>query len=435
MAKSKKDSVNRRNFLKGAAAGAAASAVALAGKTEAQQAPPLPAAVPPTDAQLAAEAGVRAQSTRVIEHPASDYMVDVIRALGIEYVAANPGSSFDGIHESIINYGNNKNPEFLTCCHEESAVAMCHGYSKIEGKPMMALLHGTVGLQHGSMAIYNAYADRVPIFMVAGLDYQGSVAAHNAIDMASMVRDFVKWDDQPRNLNGFAQSALRAYRLATTAPMGPVLLVAEATIQRAPLPQSAPAVPRITMPLHPSADLGSVREVARMLVAAENPRINAGRVARTQKGLDLLVELADLVQAPVNSGADRVNFPSRHPLSGNGTGGTVDFVLNLEGGAGVRNVKTVSISSAEFLATQNYNINAAGGPLADLSIVADAEATLPAIIEEVKRLITADRRRVFQERGMKHAEANERARLQTVETARYGWDSSPISLPRLAAEL
>jgi thiamine pyrophosphate-dependent acetolactate synthase large subunit-like protein len=95
-------------------------------------------------------------------------MLDVIRSLGIEYCAANPGSSFRGLHESILNYAGNKNPELLTCLHEESSAAMAHGYAKIEGKPMMIMVHGTVGLQHASMAIYNAYCDRVPIFIVAG---------------------------------------------------------------------------------------------------------------------------------------------------------------------------------------------------------------------------------------------------------------------------
>ena len=102
------------------------------------------------------------------DRPGSDFMVDVIKSLGFEYVAANPGSSFRGLHESIINYGGNKNPELLTCCHEESSVAMAHGYAKIEGKPMMVMAHGTVGLQHASMAIYNAYADRVPVYVVLG---------------------------------------------------------------------------------------------------------------------------------------------------------------------------------------------------------------------------------------------------------------------------
>src|SRR4029078_4128647 len=98
----------------------------------------------------------------------ADFMVDVFKSLGLEYLAANPGTSFRGLHESVINYGNNKDPEFLTCLHEESSVAMAHGYAKIEGKPMMIMAHGTVGLQHASMAIYNAYAARVPVYIVLG---------------------------------------------------------------------------------------------------------------------------------------------------------------------------------------------------------------------------------------------------------------------------
>ena len=133
-------------------------------------------------------------------------MVDVIKSLGFEYVAANPGSSFEGLHESIINYGENKMPELLTCCHEESSVAMAHGYAKIEGKPMLALVHGNIGLQHASMAIYNAYADRVPVFIIAGNWHDGGTRAngvnsyHSAQDMALIVRDYVKWDDEPASL-------------------------------------------------------------------------------------------------------------------------------------------------------------------------------------------------------------------------------------------
>ena len=91
-------------------------------------------------------------------------MVDVIKSARHRVLAANPGSSFEGLHESIINYGGNRMPELLTCCHEESSVAMAHGYAKIEGKPMLALVHGNIGLQHASMAVYNAYADRVPVY-------------------------------------------------------------------------------------------------------------------------------------------------------------------------------------------------------------------------------------------------------------------------------
>jgi thiamine pyrophosphate-dependent acetolactate synthase large subunit-like protein len=151
--------------------------------------------------------------------------------------------------------------------------------------------------------------------------------------------------------------------------------------------------------------------------------------------MDLLVELAELLQAPVNGGGERISFPSRHSLAGNGSG-QADVILNLEGGggAGGGNVKTISINSAELMVTSNFEISP-GMSQADLLIAADAEATLPGLIEETRRLITADRRRVFQERGAKHAEAHRQQRVQAIEAARYGWDASPISLARLAAEL
>src|SRR5262245_49189036 len=320
------DPVGRRRFLKGAAAGAAA----LVGPNvpAASSAPAEAAARPatPPAAQLSAdtEAPARRASARIIEHPASDFMVDVIKGLGFEYVGANPGSSFEGLHESIINYGENKMPELLTCCHEESSVAMAHGYAKIEGKPMLALVHGNIGLQHASMAIYNAYADRVPVFIIAGnwLDgasrNNGVNSYHSAQDMALIVRDYVKWDDEPASLGAFAESAVRAYKIAMTPPMEPVLIVLDHDMQERPLPATPPRIPRLTMPAFPVGDPNAVRETARLLLAAENPRINAGRMARTPTGITRLVELAELLQAPVNGGGDRVNFPSRHPLAGTG---------------------------------------------------------------------------------------------------------------------
>src|SRR5205814_1573969 len=210
--------VDRRLFLKGAAAGAAAlvakaAPVAPVAPVEAQE-PSTPRSTPsvPASAQLAAdtEAPPRPASPRITEHPASDFMVDVIKTLGFEYAAANPGSSFEGLHESIINYGSNTMPELLTCCHEESSVAMAHGYAKIEGKPMLAIVHGNIGLQHASMAIYNAYADRVPVFVMAGNwrdagnRANGVNSYHSAQDMALIVRDSVKWDDEPGSLAAFA---------------------------------------------------------------------------------------------------------------------------------------------------------------------------------------------------------------------------------------
>ena len=446
----KNGAVGRRRFLKRAAAGAAM----LAGSS-------VPASITEAsgstkDSETRSESvGVThntSEASRTIEHPGSDYMVDVFRALDIEYCASNCGSSFDGLQESIVNYGANRLPEFLTCLHEESAVAMAHGYAKIAGKPMMALFHGTVGLQHAAMAIYNAYVDRVPVYMAAGLDYDGPVSAHNATDLAALVRDYIKWDHQPGALRDFGRSAVRAYTLATTPPMAPVLLVLDAKLQKEAA-DNPPKVPKISVPKFPSADIGSVREIAGLLLAAENPRINTGQVARTQEGLDLLVELAELLQVPVNGVSNRLNFPSRHPLQGTGTG-TPDLILNLEPGSRVGtspssprstgrqaqatdapSVTTITISSAEFLVTSNFNVFGNGAGNADLVVAADAQSTLPALIEEVRRLMTSDRKAFLQDRGTKIANAHLRARRRTITDARYGWDNSPVSLPRLAAEV
>ena len=169
MAKSKKGSVDRRLFLKGAAAGATALAV----KPEfakAQQSDARRAAAPSRSAkEVAAETTPPVKmEVQTTERPGSDFMMDVLKSLDFEYVCSNPGSSFRALHESVINYGGNRSPEFITCCHEESATAMAHGYAKIEGKPLLVFAHGTVGLQHASMAIYNAYCDRVPVYVVLG---------------------------------------------------------------------------------------------------------------------------------------------------------------------------------------------------------------------------------------------------------------------------
>src|SRR5229473_916669 len=240
MAQSTKGSVDRRGFLRGAAVGAAAlvtqPSVAL---PQPPEAPARPAPAAPSNAQIAADTDPPASGgrSRLVEHPASDFMVDVIKTLGFEYVAANPGSSFEGLHESIINYGDNKMPELLTCCHEESSVAMAHGYAKIEGKPMLAVVHGNIGLQHASMAIYNAYADRVPVFVIAGNFRDAGARAngvnsyHSAQDMAVIVRDYVKWDDEPASLAALAESAVRAYKIAMTPPMEPVVLVVDHDMQ------------------------------------------------------------------------------------------------------------------------------------------------------------------------------------------------------------
>ena len=441
MAKSSKGSVGRRGFLKGAAAGAAAIVAqpSIAGAQAPQAEAARPAAAPPTPAAAARETGPAPQVTsRHIELPQSDYMVDVIRALDLKYVAANPGSSFEGLHESLINYGEGQPPEFITCLHEESSVAMAHGYAKASGKPMLALLHGVIGIQHAAMSIYNAYCDRAPVFMIAGVDMEGAVPMHNGVDLAALARDYVKWDHQPLDLNQYTNSMFRAYKLMMTPPMAPVLIVADSRIQKEPLTKRPP-IPKLVMPLPPAADLGSTREIAKMLVAAQNPKVHASRAVRTEAGMKNMVELAELLQMPV-TGGEWINFPNRHPLAGEGAG-QADLELMLEGQVGfggsasvTSSTKRISISTAELPATHNFNV--LGSPVqADMAVTADPEATLPALIEEVKKLVTSDKRAFFEQRGKKHAEANHQARMADIDAARHGWDSSPISTARVTTEL
>jgi acetolactate synthase I/II/III large subunit len=450
LAMSHKNSVGRRGFLKGAAAGAAAL-VAKPSLVEAQQQQQRNGGARPNATTLAADTGSAPGGApdRIVENPGSDYMVDVIKSLGIEYCASNPGSTFDGLHESLINYGDNTTPEFLTCCHEESAVAMAHGYAKIEGKPMMALIHGTVGLQHAAMAIYNAYADRVPIYMVVG-NHADSAARgagvqsyHSANDMGALVRDYTKWDDQPVSLGAFGDAAVRGYKVAMTPPMGPVLVVASHETQTEPNRQRNLRVPKLTLTSPPSADTAAIAEIAKMLVAAQSPLIISERTVRTPNGRKLLTELAEVLQVPVNSG-ERMEISNRHPMAGNGGAGyQPDVTLCLEvadmaataRASRARGAKTIAISSVDLFHKSNIqDFGHYAGDL-DLDVGADAEASLPALIEACKALITADRKRTLQDRGAKIAAAHRSARLEAIDQGNLGWDASPISLNRLCAEL
>ena len=459
-----KPSPSRRGFLKGAAATAAAL-VTDAPSALAQQAAPTAPVRPAVTADAVASAKNRATSSDaevlLNERPGSDFMVDVIKSLGIEYCCANPGSAFRSLHESIINYGGNRAPEFLTCCHEESAVAMAHGFAKIEGKPIMVLAHGTVGLQHASMAVYNAFADRVPVYIVLGnildatwrRDY--SEWFHSVQDAASLVRDYSKWDDTPISLAHFAESAVRAYQYSMTPPAAPVVLVADATLQEEPIRETNLHIPKLVLAGIPQGDSGSVAELAKLLVNAEMPHIVAGRLARTPRGTSLLIELAELLECPVEDTRHRMNFPTRHHLFGTGNARQADVVLALEVQEpwsilhtmtpvnrmgmeakyiGKPGAKMITINALDMNHRANYQ-DFGRFPEADMVIAADAEATLPSLIEAVKKELTENQRRAIAERGVKLQEAAKRLRQKNLTDATLGWGASPISTARMSAEI
>ena len=465
--------VNRRKFLTGVAIAGAATAVPAQGIANAATTEALPmgagrakpSALPPSGRMAAAEVGTPQALARAQAPDGSDFMVDVIKTLNIDYLPSNPASSFRGLHESLINYGKNTKPEFLTCTHEECAVAMGHGYFKIAGKPLLTLCHGTVGLQHAAMAVYNAWCDRVPVIIVGGNDLDASKRPpgvptfHSAQDINALVRDFTKWDDTPVSLQHFAQSMVRAYKIAMTPPYGPVAISLDAGLQQEPMHNNGERlyIPRYVPTSPPAGDSGAVRETARLLASAERPVIVVDRAARTPNGIKLLIELAEALQAPVVDQGGRMNFPKTHHLSRPpAVIGQADVIIGLElsdywatvnawidngeHGHGIQEsrikagTKLISISAVELNTKANYQ-DFQRFQVTDVGMAADAEATLPALIEAVKAAIPASAKAAIEKRGEALRKAKQEGRERTLAAAAIGWDASPISTARLSAEV
>jgi acetolactate synthase I/II/III large subunit len=462
--------MNRRGFLAGMAlAGAAGAPLAADTVNAAAQAleppPPRPSALRPSAALAVAET---APPQEIKEHeggrPGSDFMVDVIKTLDIKYLPSNPASSFRALHESLIDYGGNKQPEFLTCMHEESAVGMAHGYFKIAGKPLLTLCHGTVGLQHAAMGIYNAWCDRVPVIVVGGNEMDaahrppGVPTFHSAQDINALVRDFTKWDDTPVSAQHFAQSFVRMYKIATTPPYGPVMMSLDAGLQQEPIRDIGGKlyIPRFVPSSPPQGDSGAVKEAARLLANAEHPVIVVDRAARTPNGIKLLVELAESLQAAVVDQGGRMNFPKTHYLNrppnviaqadviigmelSDFWGVVNGYVDNGDNGIGFNETKIkagtklISINSVELITKSNYQ-DFQRFQVVDVSMPADAEATLPALIEAVKSAIPNDRKAAIDKRGETFRKAYANGRENVKKAAAIAWDASPISTARLVME-
>ncbi len=272
------------------------------------------------------------------------------------------------------------------------------------------------------------------------------------------MRDFLKWDDQPASLQQFAESAVRAYKIAMTPPMGPVLLSLDGELQENPIPEDAKLrIPRLPRTAPPQGDANAVDEAAKLLVMAEAPVLIADRLARTPAGVARLVELAETLQAPVVDTFGRMNFPSRHPLNHTHRARSVvsqaDVIVGLETldfwgqthsyrdqihrasrPITKPTVKTVSIGVGDLYLKANYQ-NFQRFADVDLAIAADGEATLPSLIEAVKRQIDGDRKTAFEARGKKLAAAYRAMLEEARNDAAVGWDASPITTARLAAEL
>ena len=385
---------------------------------------------------------------RAAIRPGSDLMVQVLKDLNIEYIAANPASSFEALQESIVNYGTPPNtyPELITALHEESAVDMAHGYAKSQGHPMAVMLHGTVGLQHAAMAIYQCYHDKTPVLIIVGRDDTFFRQEQTANDIAGLTRAFTKWDSQPESLESALSDIQRAFNEAITPPMGPTVVVVDTHIQKEEAGNLV--IPNYQSPVFKKISKNQARKIAKDLLEAENPRLHVGRL-RTPEGIADAIRLAELTGSSVRTSATGgpMSFPERHPLCGNGGNIDHDYILGLESDG-----KDTSIQGPTLLSNAaNRDLTNIGfgfirepviPPRRDLSgkndITADAESSLPLIINEFETINSSDSE-VISNRIDSYSKENlntyQDELKKTLEKKRKGWNSSPVSLARLYSEL
>jgi thiamine pyrophosphate-dependent acetolactate synthase large subunit-like protein len=281
----------------------------------------------------------------------SDALAELLSRLGLRYIALVPGSSYRGLHDSLVNYGGNRDPRILVCLHEEHAVAIAHGYAKVTGRPMAVAIHSNVGLMHATMAVYNAWCDRVPMLIVGAT---GPVDAarrrpwidwiHTSADQGALIRPYIKWDDQPASVEAALDSLAQAYSITRAAPSAPVYVCLDVSLQeqRLPAPPAIPDVRRDRSPRSHGPDAEAVRATLDLLGQARRPLFLFGRGSRDEQDWDRRVALAErygaLVLSDLKNGAV---FPTAHPLHPNPPGiflpaasaeliGAADLILSLD---------------------------------------------------------------------------------------------------------
>lgn len=389
----------------------------------------------------------------------SDLMADAISALGVEYVSLNPGATFRGLHDSLVNYLDGS-IQMIECPHEKIAVGLAHGYAKATGKPMAVLLHDLVGLLHGAMAIYYAFSDRTPIFVFGG---SGPAAherrrayidwVHSANTQGGAVREYTKWDYEPSSIASVPDVIARAGRIALAEPAGPVYVALDAALQEDPLPDAALAPTAPIRPTRIAPDPAVLAEAADRLVAAQRPMIVAGFAGRDPNAFDQLVDLAELLGAGVVDTFARLNFPTAHPLAAHGTKclDEADCVLLLDVKDSQKPLSTVDPTTRETISRLVADctvIDVGFGDLgisawsddhgaarqADLMITADTVLALPQLLAACRERITSAEPVNPEWRG-RVAAARAHARRNWAERAEELRDTVPCSPARLAGDV
>ena len=395
----------------------------------------------------------------------ADVIVDMLHRYDMPYAALNPGASYRGLHDSLVNYGQNY-PHMMLCQHEETAVQVAHGYAKASGKPMVAIVHNLVGLIHSNMAIYYAYIDRAPIFIIGATGPMNETKRRPKIDwihtasvQGSQIRDYTKWDYQPSVVDGVPEAFARAYSVMMTQPQGPIYMCYDAWLQEAPLDHKValPSKDAARVPAPMAADPAALDQAAEMLVAAKKPVLLAEFVGRSEAGFDALVKLAETVQAPVYDLDTRLNFPGCHPLNMSMVDDIftdADLVVGLDVrdwerptsklSSTTRKVERITPKGCRFVDIGFGDLEISAWALdyqrhldVDLRIMADTDLAIPELTRRCRALLNRNGalKTRIKRRGARIAKRHQAARRRWAKETRKGRNDRPLRLPVLAAEV
>jgi len=395
----------------------------------------------------------------------SDVIADLIKQYGFPFVTLNPGASYRGLHDSLVNH-NGDDPPMLLCQHEKIAVQVAHGYAKASGRPLAVIVHNVVGLLHATLGIYYAYTDRAPVFVIGATGPMDEGKRRPRVDwihtanvQGEQVRNYVKWDYQPGGIEGVPESFARAYSIMMTEPQGPVYLCYDAALQEAPLaaPIPLPARASAKVPSHLAPDPDALERIADRILKADWPVLMPQYVGRVATGFEDMVALAETLGAAVVDGGSRLNFPPQHPL---------DLRMNPEAFRRADVILGLDLRDWERPTHYNDRINRTKRayypphcawldigfadieiskwamdyqrfPDCEQRVLADTALAIPALTQICRSRIASspDLAGRIEQRREEIAALHDRQRAKWREEAREGWESSPISLARLASEV
>lgn len=395
----------------------------------------------------------------------SDVIVDLIKQFGFPYIALNPGASYRGLHDSLVNYGGNQ-PPMLLCQHEKIAVQIAHGYAKATGKPMIAIVHDVVGLLHATMGIYYAYVDRAPVFVIGATGPMDESRRRPFIDwihtanvQGEQVRHYVKWDYQPGSIEGVPDAFARAYAAMMTEPQGPIYMCYDAWLQEQPLRKQIdlPKVIEAQVPVPMAADPRALAKIADRLLAARFPVLMAEYVGRSPNGFANLVTLAETIGAAVYDTNARLNFPNRHPLNlsmDKTVFRDADLILTLDVRDWEKSThiiertkrQTVPLYPADCemielgfgdIGLSKWSMDYTRMPDCSLRVLGDTETAIPELTRLLRERIAAKPAlaETIRARAAAVGRRHDELFAKWEKDSRKDWDGLPITLPRLAHEI